>query len=82
MFLMLLTSFDGAATRIRPRNWRWLHKAGLYALGAGYFSSIGREFLNAPLDPIYLTLMVLMLTAIAIRITAFFRLWPGLVNRG
>ena len=73
LFLMLLTSFDGAAAKIGPGNWRVLHKAGLYALGIGYASAIGREFLQAPLDPVYLVLTILMLAAIAIRVTAFVR---------
>jgi sulfoxide reductase heme-binding subunit YedZ len=73
LFLMLLTSFDGAAARIGPRNWRLLHKAGLYSLGIGYATAIGREFLQAPLDPVYLTLTILMLVAIAIRVTACVR---------
>ncbi len=73
MFLMLFTSFDGAAARIGPSNWRILHKVGLYALGTAYASAIGREFLQAPLDPVYLGLTVLMLAAIVIRIMAFLR---------
>ncbi len=73
MFLMLFTSFDGAAARIGPRNWRVLHKVGLYALGVAYSASIGREIRQAPLDPVYLTLTILILAAIAIRATAFFK---------
>lgn len=73
MFLMVMTSFDEAPGKIGPRNWRWLHKAGLYALGIGFFGAVGREFLLTPLDPVYLTLTVLMFFAIAIRVTAFVR---------
>lgn len=73
LFLMLVTSFDGAAAKVGPRIWRWLHKAGLYALGIGYLAAIGREFLRAPLDPVYLTLTLLMLVAITIRLAAFWK---------
>jgi DMSO/TMAO reductase YedYZ heme-binding membrane subunit len=73
MYLMLLTSFDSAPARIGPRNWRWLHKAGLYALGAGYASSIVGRLLKDPTDPVHLTLTLLMLAAIAVRIAAFLK---------
>ena len=73
MFLMLFTSFDGAPAKIGPRNWRVLHKAGLYGLGIAYLSSIGGALLKAPLDPVYLILTMLMLAAIAIRIAAFWK---------
>lgn len=73
LFLMLLTSFDGAAAKIGSRNWRWLHKAGLYGLGIGYLGAIGRELLDAPLDPVYLALTVLMIAAITIRAMAYWK---------
>jgi DMSO/TMAO reductase YedYZ heme-binding membrane subunit len=73
MFLMVMTSFDSAPARMGPRNWRWLHKAGLYALGIGLFSAVGREFLQTPLDPVYLVLTILIMAAVAIRVTAFWK---------
>jgi hypothetical protein len=71
MYLMLLTSFDSAPAIIGPRNWRILHKIGLYGLGFAYAQSIGRAFLRMPLDPVYLTLSLLMLAAVTIRLAAF-----------
>jgi hypothetical protein len=73
LFLMLFTSFDGAPAKIGPRNWRVLHKTGLYGLGFAYSLAIGRAFLETPLDPVYLTLTVLMLTAVAIRVMAYLK---------
>ena len=73
MFLMVMTSFDSAPAKIGPRNWSWLHKAGLYALGIGLFSAVGREFLNTPLDPVYLVLTILIVAAVSIRVTAFWK---------
>jgi sulfoxide reductase heme-binding subunit YedZ len=73
MYLMLLTSFDSAPAKIGPRNWRILHKTGLYGLGVAYAQSIGRAFLKTPLDPVYLPLALLMSAALAIRIAAFMK---------
>jgi sulfoxide reductase heme-binding subunit YedZ len=73
MFLMLFTSFDGAPAKIGPRNWRVLHKTGLYGLGIAYSGAIGSAFLQTPLDPVYLTLTILVLAAVAIRIAAFWK---------
>ncbi len=71
MYLMLLTSFDSAPARIGPRNWRILHKIGLYGLGLAYAGTIGRALLKTPFDPVYLALAFLILAAVAIRIAAY-----------
>ena len=71
MYLMLFTSFDSAPAKIGPRNWRILHKIGLYGLGFAFAQSIIGAFLDAPLDPVYLPLTLLMLVAVAIRMAAF-----------
>lgn len=73
MYLMLLTSFDGAPARIGPRNWRLLHKAGLYALGAGFMNSIVGHLVREPRNPIYALISLLMLAAIAVRVAAFLK---------
>jgi len=73
LFLMLFTSFDGAPAKIGTRNWRVLHKTGLYGLGFAYSLAIGSAFLETPLDPVYLTLTILMLAALAIRLAAFWK---------
>ncbi len=74
LYLMLFTSFDSSPARLGPRNWRILHKTGLYALGIAYFSTVVGAFLKSPLDPVYLTLVLLMLAAVAVRATAH---WKG-----
>ena len=71
MYLMLFTSFDASPAKLGPRNWRILHKTGLYALGIAYLGTVVGALLKAPLNLIYLTLTTLMLAAIAIRIAAF-----------
>lgn len=73
LYLMLLTSFDSSPAKLGPRNWRVLHNTGLYALGVAYSISVGSQFIKAPLNPVYLTLTILMLAAIAIRVTAFWK---------
>jgi len=73
LLLMLFTSFDSAPAKLGPRNWRRLHKTGLYALGIAYFVSVGSAFLKTPLDPVYLPLTVLSMVAIAIRVAAFWK---------
>jgi DMSO/TMAO reductase YedYZ heme-binding membrane subunit len=82
LYLMLFTSFDSSPARLGPRNWRLLHKTGLYGLGIGYLSAVGGSFLKSPLDPVYLTLMILMLAAIAVRVSAYLKSRTGILNRG
>lgn len=72
MYLMLWTSFDAPARRIGPRNWRRLHKTGLYFLGFVFLATMlpepGQPFLN----PGHAWLYVLTGVAIVIRLTAWF----------
>jgi len=81
LYLMLFTSFDSSPARLGPRNWRLLHKTGLYGLGIGYLSAVGGSFLKSPLDPVYLTLMILMLAAIGVRVSAYLKSRTGILNR-
>jgi DMSO/TMAO reductase YedYZ heme-binding membrane subunit len=73
LFLMLLTSFDSAPAKLGPRNWRLLHKTGLYGLGFAYALAVGGAFLKTPFDPVYLALTILMTAAITIRVAAFWK---------
>lgn len=82
LYLMLFTSFDSAPAKLGPRNWRLLHKTGLYGLGIGYLGAVGGSFVKSPLDPVYLTLMILMLLAVVIRATAFWKGRATIENRG
>ena len=72
MYLMLLTSFDAPARRIGPRNWRRLHKTGLYFIGFVFFATL----LPEPGQPVYTFdrawLFTLTGIAVVIRLTAWF----------
>lgn len=76
LYLMLFTSFDSARARLGARNWRMLHRTGLYVLGIAYLGTVGGAFIKAPLNPVYLTLTTLMVAALAIRITAYLKTRP------
>jgi DMSO/TMAO reductase YedYZ heme-binding membrane subunit len=71
VFLMLLTSFDAPARALGPKNWRRLHKTGLYWIGAIFAVTLVPDVIDYPSDPIYLTIGVLMVLAVIIRVTAF-----------
>ena len=43
MYLMLLTSFDAPARRLGPKNWRRLHKTGLYFIGFVFLATLLSE---------------------------------------
>ena len=72
MYLMLLTSFNAPASRIGPRNWRRLHKTGLYFIGFVFFATL----LPEPGQPVYTFerawLYTLTGLAVVIRLTAWF----------
>ena len=71
VFLMLLTSFDAPARALGAKNWRRLHKAGLYWIGAIFSVALVPDVIDYPSDPVYLTIGVLMVLAVAIRVAAF-----------
>lgn len=71
LYAMLATSFDGAARRIGSVAWRRLHKTGLYWLGVVFANSIFSRALAPGHPPKYALLAGLILTAVAIRVTAF-----------
>lgn len=72
MYLMLLTSFDAPARRIGPKNWRRLHKTGLYFIGFVFFATL----LPEPGEPVYTFdrawLYTLTGLAVVVRLTAWF----------
>lgn len=72
MYLMLLTSFDAPARRIGPKNWRRLHKTGLYFIGFVFLATL----LPEPGQAVYTFdrawLYTLTGTAVFIRLTAWF----------
>lgn len=72
MYLMLLTSFDAPARAIGPKNWKRLHKTGLYFIGFVFIATL----LPEPGQPVYTLerawLVILTGSAAVIRLTAWF----------
>jgi DMSO/TMAO reductase YedYZ heme-binding membrane subunit len=73
LLLMLITSFDSTARALGPRNWRRLHKVGLYWIGAVFANTIVPDVVREPQNPFYLLTALLMLAAIAVRVLAWYR---------
>ena len=71
--LMLITSFDAPARALGPKNWRRLHKAGLYWIGAIFGVTLVPDVIDYPSDPVYMGIGMLMVVAIFLRIAAFLR---------
>ncbi|MDI1435804.1 hypothetical protein [Polyangium sorediatum] len=64
---MAVTSFEGPRKRMGPRAWRALHVSGMYLLWGIFVASYGPR---ARSQPLYAAFLVLMLLALAVRITA------------
>ena len=73
VFLMLLTSFDRPAQAMGSKNWRRLHKAGLYWIGIIFGVTLVPDVINYPGEPVYLAIGTLMVIALALRIAAFMK---------
>ena len=73
VFLMLLTSFDGPARALGSKNWRRLHKAGLYWIGIIFAVTLVPDVINYPGEPVYLAIGALILIALVLRIAAFMK---------
>lgn len=72
MLLMVVTSFERPARAIGPKNWRRLHKTGLYALGVAFLSTLLPEERSELLDVDRLWFVILTAGAVFIRLTAYF----------
>jgi len=70
ILLMFATSFDRTARAIGPRNWRFLHKAGLYVVFAAFVQAVAPRN-SDEIVSIYGALTALAATAVAIRVAAF-----------
>lgn len=71
ILLMFVTSFDRAAKLLGPKNWRLLHKLGLFWL----FVTFSQTQLPDPVDDwngVNWTLIALIVAALVIRMTAYF----------
>ena len=72
MLGMVITSFEQPARMIGPRNWRRLHKTGLYALGIAFLSTLLPEERSELFDHDRLWFVVLTAGAVFIRLTAYY----------
>ncbi len=71
IYLMFITSFNGPARALGPRAWRVLHKFGLYFIGAQFALTLLPPSLDQ-LDDVNWWLVALTVSAIGIRLMAFF----------
>ena len=70
IYLMFFTSFDATARSLGPRNWRLLHKVGLYWILAAFIPTLLPESLDQ-LRGANGFLILLTAVAVTIRLTAF-----------
>ncbi len=72
IYLMLITSFDAPARAIGPKNWRRLHKTGLYFIGLIFVATL----LPEPGQPLFTMerawFFLLTAGALFVRLTAYF----------
>ena len=73
LYLMFITTFDKPRAALGPRRWKYLHRTGLYVLGIAFAQTVAAGLRETPTDPIYLVLAILFLTAIFLRVAAFFK---------
>lgn len=71
IYLMFFTSFDATVRAIGPKNWRLLHKVGLYWILAAFIPTLLPRSLDQ-LSGANGFLFVLAAAAIVVRSTAFF----------
>lgn len=71
IFLMAITTFAAPARALGSQIWRRLHKTGLYLIGAVFLNALIPDVMAMPSDPIYLAAGMLIVLAIALRVTAF-----------
>lgn len=71
VFLLLLTSFDRPAQAMGSKNWRRLHKTGLYWIALIFGVTLVPDVINHPDQPLYLAIGALMVIALTLRIAAF-----------
>lgn len=70
ILLMFATSFDRSARALGPRNWRFLHKTGLYVIFAAFVQAVLPRN-SEEIVSVYGALTALAAAAAAIRIAAF-----------
>lgn len=71
MYALLITSFDAPARALGSKNWRRLHKTGLYFIGFIFAQTQIPESIDQLTEPRRLIFIVLIAAAIVIRLTAY-----------
>lgn len=69
-YSMLITSFDRTTAMLGPRNWRRLHKAGLYWIGIVFAYTLAAA---QEIGPVRMTLAGLFAGTLVLRVIAFVR---------
>ena len=73
IYLMLVTSFNKPAALLGPKRWKILHKTGLYVIGIALAQAQFTRIASGVAEPVHYVLAVLVLLAIGIRITAWYK---------
>jgi sulfoxide reductase heme-binding subunit YedZ len=72
ILLMLITSFDGPARSVGRKNWKILHKTGLYVIAVSFIQTLLPNSEQELYMPEYILFSSLIFGAILLRMTAFF----------
>ncbi len=73
IYLMLITSFNKPAALLGPKRWKILHKTGLYVIGIALAQAQFTRIARGVGEPAHYVLAALVLIAIGIRITAWYK---------
>ncbi len=73
IYLMLVTSFNKPAALLGPKRWKILHKTGLYVIGIALAQVQFTRIAGGVAEPVHYVLAGLVLLAIGIRITAWYK---------
>ena len=73
ILLMLITSFDGPARAVGRRNWKILHKVGLYVIAFSFVQTLLPNSEQELYMPEYILFSSLIFGAVLLRMTAFFK---------
>ena len=76
LYSMLITSFDRPAAAIGPIAWRRLHKTGLYWNGSVFAVALVPGVFKQPTEWAYWLFAALLVAAVGIRLTAFWKQNP------
>ena len=71
LYLMLITSFNRPAAALGPIRWRALHKTGFWTLAIFFAFTFRNDVLKVVEEPLYFSLALLAVVAVAIRAMTF-----------